>query len=148
MAKTGDSEKQIGIEGDKALVTLVTYEASKLRSIAIVKAKTKPEIHDILSIKIFFCRNFFFCRNILPLRISEFPFWLCGEFFLYGGMAHTVKKVSFEREKIFLQKKIYQEKNDSGFCFNNSYRGKRDNDVSRERSDRRSGIWDQDPIRR
>jgi hypothetical protein len=63
MAKTGESEKLIGIEGDKALVTLVTCEASKLRKIA-------------------------------------------------------------------------------------SYRDKRDNDVSRERSDRRSGIWDQDPIRR
>ena len=29
-----------------------------------------------------------------------------------------------------------------------SYRDKRDNDVSQERSGRRSGIWDQDPIRR
>jgi hypothetical protein len=63
MAKTGESEKLIGIEGDKALVTLVTCEASKLRRIA-------------------------------------------------------------------------------------SYRGEIDNDVSRERSDRRSDIWDQDPIRR
>jgi hypothetical protein len=34
MAKTGESEKLIGIEGDKALVTLVTCEASKLQSIA------------------------------------------------------------------------------------------------------------------
>jgi hypothetical protein len=63
MTKTGESENLIGIEGDKALVTLVTCEATKLRRIA-------------------------------------------------------------------------------------SYRSKRDNDVSRERSDRRSGIWDQDPIRR
>ena len=63
MANTGESEKLIGIEGDKALVTLVTCEASKLRKIA-------------------------------------------------------------------------------------SYRTERDNDVSRERSDRRSDIWDQDPIRR
>jgi hypothetical protein len=63
MAKTEESENLIGIEGDKALVTLVTCEATKLRRIA-------------------------------------------------------------------------------------SYRGKRDNDVSRERSDRRSIIWDQDPIRR
>jgi hypothetical protein len=61
--KTGENEKLIGIEGDKALVTLVTCEASKLRRIA-------------------------------------------------------------------------------------SYRGERDNDVYRERSDRRSDIWDQDPIRR
>jgi hypothetical protein len=29
MAKTGESEKLIGIEGDNALVTLVTCEASK-----------------------------------------------------------------------------------------------------------------------
>jgi hypothetical protein len=30
MAKTGESEKLIGIEGDNALVMLVTCEASKL----------------------------------------------------------------------------------------------------------------------
>jgi hypothetical protein len=34
MARTGESEKLIGIEGDKALVTLVTCEASKLQRIA------------------------------------------------------------------------------------------------------------------
>jgi hypothetical protein len=34
MARTGESEKLIGIEGDKALVTLVTSEASKLQRIA------------------------------------------------------------------------------------------------------------------
>ena len=34
MARTGEREKLIGIEGDKALVTLVTYEASKPRRIA------------------------------------------------------------------------------------------------------------------
>jgi hypothetical protein len=34
VAKTGESEKLIGIEGDNALVTLVTCEASKLQRIA------------------------------------------------------------------------------------------------------------------
>jgi hypothetical protein len=34
MARTGESGKLIGIEGDKALVTLVTCEASKLQRIA------------------------------------------------------------------------------------------------------------------
>ena len=39
MAKTGESEKLIGIDGDKALVTLVTYEASKLRRKASYRGK-------------------------------------------------------------------------------------------------------------
>jgi hypothetical protein len=34
MAKTGESKKLIGIEGDKALVTLVPCEARKLQRIA------------------------------------------------------------------------------------------------------------------
>ena len=46
MAKTGGSEKLIGIEGDKALVTLVTYEASKLRRIASYRGKRDNEVDD------------------------------------------------------------------------------------------------------
>jgi hypothetical protein len=34
VAKTGESEKLIGIEGDNALVELVTCEATKLQRIA------------------------------------------------------------------------------------------------------------------
>ena len=45
MAKTGGSEKLIGIEGDKALVTLVTtYEASKLRRTASYKGKRDNDV--------------------------------------------------------------------------------------------------------
>ena len=44
MAKTGESEKLIGIEGDKALVTLVTYEASKLRRIASYRGKRDNDV--------------------------------------------------------------------------------------------------------
>ena len=44
MAKTGESEKLIGIEGDKALVTLVTYEASKLRRIASYRGKKDNDV--------------------------------------------------------------------------------------------------------
>jgi hypothetical protein len=44
MAKTGESEKLIGIEGDKALVTLVTYEASKLRKTASYKGKGDNDV--------------------------------------------------------------------------------------------------------
>ena len=44
MANTGESEKLIGIEGDKALVTLVTCEASKLRKIASYRGKRDNEV--------------------------------------------------------------------------------------------------------
>ena len=44
MAKTGESEKLIGFEGDKALVTLVTYEASKLRRIASYRGKKDNDV--------------------------------------------------------------------------------------------------------
>ena len=44
MAKTGESEKLIGIDGDKALVTLVTYEASKLRRIASYRGKRDNDV--------------------------------------------------------------------------------------------------------
>ena len=44
MAKTVGSEKLIGIEGDEALVTLVTYEASKLRRIASYKGKRDNDV--------------------------------------------------------------------------------------------------------
>ena len=44
MARTGESEKLIGIEGDKALVTLVTYEASKLRRIASYKGERDNDV--------------------------------------------------------------------------------------------------------
>ena len=44
MARTGESEKLIGIEGDKALVTLVTCEASKLRKIAGYKGKRDNDV--------------------------------------------------------------------------------------------------------
>ena len=44
MARTGESEKRIGIEDDKALVTLVTFEASKLRRIASYKGKRDNDV--------------------------------------------------------------------------------------------------------
>jgi hypothetical protein len=44
MARTGESEKPLGIEGDKALVTLVTCEASKLRKIASYKGKRDNDV--------------------------------------------------------------------------------------------------------
>jgi hypothetical protein len=44
MAKTGESEKLIGIEGDKALVTLVTCEASKLRRIVSYRGKRDNDV--------------------------------------------------------------------------------------------------------
>ena len=43
-ALTGESEKLIGIEGKKALVTLVTYEASKLQRIASYKGKRDNDV--------------------------------------------------------------------------------------------------------
>jgi hypothetical protein len=44
MAKTGESEKLIGIEGDKALVTLVTFEARTLRRIASYRGKRDNDV--------------------------------------------------------------------------------------------------------
>ena len=44
MAKTGESEKLIGIEGDNALVTLVTCEASKLRRIASYRGERDNDV--------------------------------------------------------------------------------------------------------
>ena len=44
MAETGESEKLIGIEVDKALVTLVTCEASKLRRIASYRGKRDIDV--------------------------------------------------------------------------------------------------------
>ena len=44
MARTGESEKLIGIEGDKALVTLVTCEASELRRIASYRGKRDNDV--------------------------------------------------------------------------------------------------------
>ena len=44
MAKTGESEKLIGIEGDNALVTLVTCEASKLQRIASYRGERDNDV--------------------------------------------------------------------------------------------------------
>jgi hypothetical protein len=44
MAKIGESEKLNGIEGDKALVTLVTCEASKLRRIASYRGERDNDV--------------------------------------------------------------------------------------------------------
>ena len=43
-ALTGESEKLIGIVGKKALVTLVTCEASKLRRIASYRGKRDNDV--------------------------------------------------------------------------------------------------------
>ena len=44
VALTGESEKLIGIVGKKALVTLVTCEASKLRRIASYRGKRDNDV--------------------------------------------------------------------------------------------------------
>ena len=44
MARTGESEKLIGIEGDSALVTLITCEASKLRRIGSYKGERDNDV--------------------------------------------------------------------------------------------------------
>ena len=44
MAKTGESEMLIGIVGRKALVTLVTCEASKLRRIASYRGERDNDV--------------------------------------------------------------------------------------------------------
>ena len=44
MANTRESEKLIWIEGDKALVTLVTCEARKLRRIASYRGKRDNDV--------------------------------------------------------------------------------------------------------
>ena len=46
MAQAGKSEKLIGTEDKKALVTLVTNEASKLRRIASCKGKRDNDVPE------------------------------------------------------------------------------------------------------